>query len=118
MTQLIGFKRYGEEYKMMGLSSYGKPKFKTLLKENLFINQNLFELNIKFFNHAQRNFEYSFSGSPEQNSIFNKNIFKLLGINESAINKGANLYISDFWELKGVAVVFFKLLSSEIEITL
>ena len=48
MTQLIGFKRYGEEYKMMGLSSYGKPKFKTLLKDNLFINQNLFELNIKF----------------------------------------------------------------------
>ena len=86
MTQLIGFKRYGEEYKMMGLSSYGKPKFKTLLKDNLFINQNLFELNIKFFNHAQRNFEYSFSGSPEQNSIFNKNIFKLLEINQNAIN--------------------------------
>ena len=86
MTQLIGFKKYGEEYKMMGLSSYGKPRFKNLLKKNLFINQNLFKLNIKFFNHAQRNFAYSFSGSPEQINIFNKNIFKLLGINESDIN--------------------------------
>ena len=39
-------------------------------------------------------------------------------IKESTINKGANLYISDFWELEGVAVVFFKSLFSEIEITL
>ena len=26
-TQFIGFKNYGDEYKMMGLSSYGKPKY-------------------------------------------------------------------------------------------
>ena len=39
-------------------------------------------------------------------------------IKDSAINKGANLYRSDFWELEGVAVVFFKSLFSEIEITL
>tara|TARA_B100000963_G_C22619147_1_gene668958 strand:- start:1096 stop:2808 length:1713 start_codon:yes stop_codon:yes gene_type:complete len=82
MTQLIGFRKYGEEYKMMGLSSYGSPKFKSLLKKNLFVNQNLFQLNTKFFNHTDRNFKYLFSGSPEQNSIFNKNIFKLLDINE------------------------------------
>ena len=29
-TQLIGFQKYGEEYKMMGLSSYGEPNIKTL----------------------------------------------------------------------------------------
>ena len=28
-------------------------------------------------------------------------------IKDSAINKGANLYRSDFWDLEGVAVVFF-----------
>ena len=39
-------------------------------------------------------------------------------IKDSAINKGVNLYRSDFWELEGVAVVFFKSLFSEIEITL
>ena len=27
MTQFIGFKAYGEEYKMMGLAPYGKPKY-------------------------------------------------------------------------------------------
>ena len=25
MTQYLGFKNYGDEYKVMGLSSYGKP---------------------------------------------------------------------------------------------
>ena len=34
MTQLIGFNKYGEEYKMMGLSSYGNPKYKDVLKKN------------------------------------------------------------------------------------
>ena len=29
MTQYLGFKNYGDEYKVMGLSSYGKP---TILK--------------------------------------------------------------------------------------
>ena len=82
MTQLIGFNKYGEEYKMMGLSSYGNPKYKDVLKKNLFLDQKLLELNLKFFNHTQRDFSYSFVGSPEQNKIFNKNIFKLLGINK------------------------------------
>ena len=28
MTQYLGFKNYGDEYKVMGLSSYGSPKYK------------------------------------------------------------------------------------------
>ena len=27
MTQYLGFKNYGDEYKVMGLSSYGKPTY-------------------------------------------------------------------------------------------
>ena len=39
-TQLIGFKNYGDEYKMMGLSSYGKPKYFDLILNIIFKNQN------------------------------------------------------------------------------
>ncbi len=35
-TQLIGFKNYGDEYKMMGLSSYGQPKYYETILKNLF----------------------------------------------------------------------------------
>ena len=31
MTQYLGFKNYGDEYKVMGLSSYGKPKYVDLI---------------------------------------------------------------------------------------
>ena len=32
-TQFIGFKKYGEEYKIMGLSSLGNPKYKEIIKK-------------------------------------------------------------------------------------
>ena len=50
-TQFIGFKKYGEEYKMMGLSSLGKPKYKNLIKKNLFEDFEKFRLNLDYFNH-------------------------------------------------------------------
>ena len=50
MTQLLGFKNYGDEYKLMGLASYGKPIYFEKLKNNLFKNSELFELNCDYFN--------------------------------------------------------------------
>ena len=32
MTQLAGFDKYGDEYKLMGLSAYGKPLLYNFLK--------------------------------------------------------------------------------------
>ena len=32
MTQHLGFRNYGDEYKVMGLSAYGKPKYFEKLK--------------------------------------------------------------------------------------
>ena len=34
MTQLAGFDKYGDEYKLMGLSAYGEPKYYEVLKKN------------------------------------------------------------------------------------
>ena len=33
MTQLAGFNKYGDEYKLMGLSAYGEPKYYEKLKK-------------------------------------------------------------------------------------
>ena len=77
ITQLLGFQNYGDEYKVMGLSSYGTPEFFDLIKKNIFKEQSLFCLNTKYFNHIDKNFEYRFSNQPKQNTIFNNEIFKL-----------------------------------------
>ena len=76
-TQFIGFKKYGEEYKMMGLSSLGQPIYKEKIKEKLFTDFNKLKLNLKYFNHHNRNYLYNFSGEPNQSEIFTKDIYSL-----------------------------------------
>ena len=92
ITQLIGFKNYGDEYKVMGLSSYGKPEFFKLIKEKIFKKDTFFALNTKYFNHTDRNFEYKFSNQPKQNQIFNDEIFRLFDKDELQNNKDFTQY--------------------------
>jgi len=92
ITQLIGFKNYGDEYKVMGLSSYGKPEFFELIKEKIFKKDTLFSLNTKYFNHINRDFEYKFSNQPKQNQIFNDKIFRLFKKEELQNNQDFTKY--------------------------
>ena len=71
-TQFIGFKKYGEEYKVMGLSCLGEPKYKDIIKKNLFINFEKLKLNLNYFNHHKKNYLYNFSGEPNQSEILNE----------------------------------------------
>ena len=79
MTQFIGFNNYGDEYKIMGLAPYGKPIYEEILKKNIIIDDNkkFFKLNLKFFNHTNKNFNYKFEGKPNQNQIYNNKIRSL-----------------------------------------
>ncbi len=75
MTQFIGFKNFGDEYKMMGLASYGKPIYFEKIKENLFIkSKELFKLNLDYFDHQKINFNYSHINSTLIPNIYNKNL--------------------------------------------
>ena len=67
-TQLIGFKNYGDEYKMMGLSSFGKAEYYELILKKFLKKKNL-SLNLKYFNHMDKNFSYKFEGQPNQNDF-------------------------------------------------
>ena len=49
MTQFLGFKYYGEEYKMMGLAAYGVPKYFDKIKKE-FIPRKLKKKQKIFFN--------------------------------------------------------------------
>ncbi len=91
ITQFIGFKKYGEEYKMMGLSSYGKSVYSELLLENLFLKNDTSRLNIDFFNHTKRNYSYSYSGSPVQNKILNDKLYNALNLKENDISSNKEI---------------------------
>lgn len=60
MTQFLGFNNYGDEYKIMGLASYGSPIYFDKIKDNLFIEDinKIFKLNLDYFNHHRKNFKY------------------------------------------------------------
>ena len=83
MTQLAGFDKYGDEYKLMGLSAYGEPLLYNFLKENCFDNSNFLKLNLDIYEFHKKNFSYKFQGQPNQNFLLNKNkIYELLEKNK------------------------------------
>ena len=82
VTQFLGFKNYGDEYKVMGLASYGKPLYKKEFSELiLFDKEDYFKLNLQYFSHHNNpNFSFKFkNGIPYFDNLFNDNFYKLFG---------------------------------------
>ena len=72
MTQFLGFKNYGDEYKIMGLAPYGKPIYFDKIKNNIFKETKLFfEINQIFFNHNNIDFKYQNELLESMNDIYN-----------------------------------------------
>lgn len=62
-TQFLGFPHYGDEYKVMGLSPYGKPTMMDKLEDVLLLKTNgLFELNPRYFQHFKDGVTMSWDG--------------------------------------------------------
>ena len=78
MTQFLGFKNFGDEYKLMGLAPYGKPIYFDKIIDNLFQNsKNFFKLDLKYFNHHKINFNYSYSNGKKIPNIYSHSLKKL-----------------------------------------
>jgi carbamoyltransferase len=80
-TQYLGFPNYGDEYKVMGLAPYGKPKYVEQLRDVLIFKDNgLFELNTKYFKHAKEGVSMSWeNGEPNIESIFSDFMIEKFG---------------------------------------
>ena len=82
ITQFLGFKNYGDEYKVMGLAPYGDPVFMDNFNKLIKYDKNkLFELNLNFFSHhTNPNFSYNFfDGKPIFPNLYSSKITDLLG---------------------------------------
>jgi carbamoyltransferase len=81
-TQFLGFHNYGDEYKVMGLSSLGKPTELKKLENIISLKKKgKFLLNLDYFNHHKKKISYSWNdSSPKQESLFDLNkITELFG---------------------------------------
>ena len=88
MTQFLGFKNYGDEYKIMGMAAYGKPKYFDILKNSLFLNnEKKLELNLNYFNHHKPNFNYIADENLLVDNIFNGELLKLFKFERDKITK-------------------------------
>ncbi len=80
LTQFLGFKNYGDEYKVMGLSSYGKPRFIDEISKIVYSTTNGFELNLKYFEHHKKNIiKKNINGQLEYDNLYSKELINLLG---------------------------------------
>ncbi|MFN8625539.1 MAG: carbamoyltransferase C-terminal domain-containing protein [Candidatus Binatia bacterium] len=73
-TQYIGFDRYGDEYKVMGLAPYGEPEYLDALRQIVRLKAHgQFELDLDYFQHHSKGVEMQWdNGYPEMGPVFSE----------------------------------------------
>ena len=82
LTQYLGFHNYGDEYKVMGLAPYGKPRFVDQLTDVVkTLPGGAFELNLKYFMHATAPVTFTWTGGAPSKSglMYTPALEQLLG---------------------------------------
>jgi len=83
LTQYLGFWKFGDEYKVMGLAAYGEPEFLKEFRKIVRPHGELsFRLGLEYFTHQSRGAEMSWRESdrtPVVGRLFSSNLEKLLG---------------------------------------
>jgi carbamoyltransferase len=72
-TQFLGFPKFGDEYKMMGLSAYGEPRFAEQLRRVVRTEGDQCRLNLDYFSHHNKGVEMTwYGGEPVLGPIFSQ----------------------------------------------
>ena len=83
LTQYLGFPKYGDEYKVMGLASYGEPEFLDLMREMVVApprDRMEFELSHDYFTHHRSGVKTAWeSGEPTVGRLFSERLVERLG---------------------------------------
>ncbi len=81
MTQYLGFPHYGDEYKVMGLASYGKPEFLSQMRDIVLLQEDgTYRLNLDCFQHHNTKLKYEWEdGNPSVGDLFSEQLVVLFG---------------------------------------
>jgi carbamoyltransferase len=79
-TQFLGFPKYGDEYKMMGLSAYGEPRFADQVRRVARTEKDQCRLNLDYFTHHTKGVEMTwYGGEPALSAIFSNKMSREFG---------------------------------------
>jgi carbamoyltransferase len=82
VTQYLGFLKFGDEYKVMGLAAYGQPEQLDAFREIVRSNGNGFRLGLDYFTHHRTGPEMSWAQAdqtPTLGTMFSEDMEKRLG---------------------------------------
>lgn len=80
-TQFLGLPSYGDEYKLMGLSAYGEPRFLEQMKDVIRLKDGLnFELNLDYFIHDKEGVDMTWEeGTPVITPLWSSKMESIFG---------------------------------------
>jgi carbamoyltransferase len=79
-TQFLGFPKYGDEYKMMGLAAYGEPRFLDQVRQVVTIEDDQVILNLDCFRHHVDSVNMTWEGGePELGVVYSKRFVEMFG---------------------------------------
>jgi len=80
-TQFLGFPKFGDEYKMMGLSAYGEPRFAEQVRRVVRTEKDQCRLNLDYFSHHTKGVEMTwYGGEPVLGPIFSHRMVEEFGV--------------------------------------
>lgn len=80
LTQYLGFEKYGDEYKVMGMTAYGEPRFVKEIEQLVRVKGMGFELDTSFFTHVKGGVPMTWEGGePVVGRAYSKKLEDLLG---------------------------------------
>jgi carbamoyltransferase len=81
LTQFLGFPKYGDEYKVMGLSGFGEPSQLENMRRIVKLNSNgQFELSLRYFIHHSEGVTMTWdSSAPKMGPVYSGEMGQLLG---------------------------------------
>ncbi|HYW45888.1 MAG TPA: carbamoyltransferase C-terminal domain-containing protein [Bryobacteraceae bacterium] len=79
-TQFLGFPKYGDEYKMMGLSAYGEPRFASQVRDVVHITGGQVRLNLDYFIHHTEGVEMTWNDcEPSLGRVYSARLPEVFG---------------------------------------
>lgn len=81
MTQYLGFPRYGDEYKVMGLAAHGRPRFANELSEICRVDDaGRCTLDLSYFRHHRESVPYAWEhGEPSVGRLYSDRLVAAFG---------------------------------------
>jgi len=81
VTQFLGFHAYGDEFKVMGLAPYGRPRYVDAIRQLVTLTGNgKFELTLDYFRHWSDGVQMEWDeGYPTLGRVYSERLTQLLG---------------------------------------